>query len=31
MDESFDMDECCSELHHGKVSSELESCPLFND
>ncbi len=24
MNESFDMDECCSELHHGKVSLEMD-------
>lgn len=33
MNESFDMDECCSELHHGKVSLEMDKrvCQLFND
>lgn len=33
MNENFDMDECCSELPHCKVSLEMdkEVCQLFND
>lgn len=33
MNDSFDTDECCSDLHHSKVSLEMNQdvCQLFND